>query len=771
MSPAEQKPPSWQQSKGWYDTLMSGTGTLDGMPTLFEDRAAKHTSRWIGWRLRGLVLAALGACLLLFGLIQALANSPRIDAQWAADGKGRVLLVSSALPELRGAIGQALTGVVTPDGRGYAVSDTSLLQRGPRWIIDPTLRQRLLDAQAIVNSGLGQGQVWLSFADGQRVAVQASERGITGLGWAFWPVAALALTLFLVGAVLWLARPDWRNAFYLTVTVCQAINLLYIAIGTLPGVPLPDAVVRHEMAVRLTLDLISAAATLHVFTLPPHRPTYGPLVAIVGWVAALGPIVALLLQPASGSWWWAQGTVVALGLLSVGVLSQSYAAAPHPVTAIMRRLSAVVVGSLMLLLAALMATQSTVPAQLRVAEIGSALWTVFFATVLVLIPFLTRSRQLLREFALLAGISTVATSLDLLFVALFSLGQFASVALAVFLSLGAYAVAREWMVNHLTGSHAVTLERIFERLYRVAREIEVHPERRLALMEHFLRELFDPLESEMVERRLSHSRVASDGSALMIPAPRDGQTVFDGMLGANQAWLLRHARRGKRLFTAEDARLADRVCEQLRRAVVYDKAVERGRNEERRRIAQDLHDDIGARLLTMMYKAESPELEDYVRHTLQDLKTLTRGLAASEHQLSHAVGEWKADINQRLQAAQITLGWSFTYDQDLALSVTQWSGLTRILRELVSNAIYHAQATHLEIDASLFGGRLSLWVADNGKGRDPARWSHGLGLGGVRKRVKALGGVVRWRENQPKGIICEVQIDRLDLPPPALRGS
>ncbi len=218
-------------------------------------------------------------------------------------------------------------------------------------------------------------------------------------------------------------------------------------------------------------------------------------------------------------------------------------------------------------------------------------------------------------------------------------------------------------------------------------------------------------------------------------------------------------------MAAEDARLADRVLQHLRRAILYDRAVERGRTEERRRLAQDLHDDIGARLLTLMYKAQTPELEDYVRHTLQDLKTLTRGLAASEHMLSHAIAEWKADIGQRLAAAQMTLVWSFTMDDDLPLTVTQWSGLTRILRELVSNAIYHAKATRVHIDGNVQGGRLLLWIADDGEGREPAKWSHGLGLGGVRKRVRALGGAVRWRENSPRGIICEVQINHLDQTP------
>jgi signal transduction histidine kinase len=227
-----------------------------------------------------------------------------------------------------------------------------------------------------------------------------------------------------------------------------------------------------------------------------------------------------------------------------------------------------------------------------------------------------------------------------------------------------------------------------------------------------------------------------------------------------QAVQLRFAQRGQRLFTQEDARLAQRVLEQLRRAVAYDDAVERGRHEERQRIAQDLHDDIGARLLTLMYQSPSKEMEDYIRHTLQDLKTLTRGLAATEHQLSHAAAEWKADLTQRLQAAEGQLGWSVQFDQDLRLSVVQWSALTRVLRELVTNALYHGHAGRIDVNMVLQGGALALCVVDDGQGRDPASWAHGLGMGGVRKRVKLLGGQVQWMERAPRGVVCEVQVPR-----------
>ncbi|MDE2277041.1 MAG: histidine kinase, partial [Burkholderiales bacterium] len=234
---------------------------------------------------------------------------------------------------------------------------------------------------------------------------------------------------------------------------------------------------------------------------------------------------------------------------------------------------------------------------------------------------------------------------------------------------------------------------------------------------------------------------------------------------AATALQLRFAQRGRRLFTPEDARLAAQVVDQLRRASAHDQAVERGRTEERQRIAQDLHDDIGARLLTLMYQAPTPELEEYIRHTLQDLKTLTRGLSASDHRLSHTGAEWKADLTQRLGAASATLGWSFSHDRDLRLTVVQWSALTRVLRELVSNALYHGHAGQVDVQFSLEGRHLALRVADDGDGRAPEAWAHGLGLGGVRKRVKLLGGEVTWRENRPRGIVCEVRVDGFDVRP------
>jgi signal transduction histidine kinase len=84
-----------------------------------------------------------------------------------------------------------------------------------------------------------------------------------------------------------------------------------------------------------------------------------------------------------------------------------------------------------------------------------------------------------------------------------------------------------------------------------------------------------------------------------------------------------------------------------------------------------------------------------------------------------------------------------------------------VLRELVSNVLAHAKASKLQVEIQFERGTLTLAVSDDGVGQQPQSWSHGLGLGGVRKRVKQLGGDVAWREREPQGIVCRVSVPGL----------
>ena len=717
---------------------------------------------WMGWRLRALVGLALVGCFGLFVLLRLLAQGPHIDASFRQVGPVGLELIARSHLELQGKTRNRLL-YLEAEGQARLPATDALLHDSPRWAVDDPERGRILAGHEALSQLVLQDEVTLGFSDGTTVKVKPVPRGFGGVGATFWLLSALALALYLIAAVVYLSRPGPKNLLYGLMTLGQSGNLLLIAVESTPGWGLPIGFMPLEFKLRTVFDLLTAGAIVHVALTHP-RTVGGAARLIAGfWLAIVLYAALISTGMVRHQWWWTQALLIIYGLTMWAVETWNIRHEPHPVALVLQRLAMAATGTLMLLTLAIAVSELMGPDQHQIANIGSVIWYVFFASLLLLVPFLSRSQHVMREFALLAGLSTVATSLDLLFITVFALGQFTSLTLALFVSIGMYAGVRQWLLNHLAGTRMMTAERSFESLYKAARAIETTPAQAVDHVARMVNELFEPLEIRRDPRRASEAVIDANGTQLAVPL----QYLPVPHADVSGSLVLRHARRGRRLFTREDARLANRMLDQLRTAVVYDRAVEQGRSEERTRLAQDLHDDIGARLLTLMYKATNPEMEEYVRHTLQDLKTLTRGLAAAEHPLSHAAAEWKADISQRLAASHCSLAWHFEATSDVPLSVVQWSGLTRILRELVNNVIAHAGASQVEIDARFDRGVLQLTVADDGHGREPQAWAHGLGLGGVRKRVKLLGGLVRWKERQPKGIVCEVRVEGLGEPPKA----
>jgi signal transduction histidine kinase len=719
--------------------------------------AARGPRALVGWRRQGLVAVAVLACLLLLLWARQAAQQPHLAIGLTATPDGQLLLGPSPWPELQPLQGQRLLAVGVPGAAPVAV-DEALLHRNPRWQINDAERTHTLTQQAALAQALASGTIALHTSAGPPTVVQPRPRGLAGLGLLAWPLATLALVLVLLGGVIALGRPGLRSVLYAVVCACQALGLLLTAASSGKGLGLPMALLAIDLPLRLVLDLLSLAALGQSFlVLEPASRRRQAITSGLWAGAGLGTlgVASGVLVPA---WPWSQALFVTLALLALAAVQGPRPTPPDPRRAVWRRLALTSLATWLLASAAVALTASQPDVAHAVAMGASVAWYLFMASLLLLAPFIARSRQLLRETALLAGISTVAASLDLLFVAFFSLNATASLAVVVFSALAVYAFARQRILDRLLGRRLLATERIFELLYRAARDVQLRPERHDQRLAELLRELFEPLAIKRAATVPREARVDAGGSELLVPVRGER----DGREGSRPGLALRLqlAERGRRLFLPEDARLADRVVEQLRRAVAYDRAVERGRHEERQRLAQDLHDDIGARLLTLMYQAPTPELEDYIRHTLQDLKTLTRGLAVAEHRLGHAAAEWKADLTQRLAAARATLGWDCRVDDSAVLTVVQWSALTRVLRELVTNALFHGHASRVEVLIVVEGARLQLRVADDGEGRNPAAWAHGLGLGGVRKRVKQMGGQVEWREQQPRGIVCEVRVER-----------
>lgn len=166
---------------------------------------------------------------------------------------------------------------------------------------------------------------------------------------------------------------------------------------------------------------------------------------------------------------------------------------------------------------------------------------------------------------------------------------------------------------------------------------------------------------------------------------------------------------------------------------------ERAVSEERERIYRDLHDDVGAKLLSLVYRAGTPATAELARSALQDLRDVVSRTAAADVPLEELAADWHAECDQRLTEAAMRLDWrqSGVFD-GIALSQPQALDISRVLREAVSNAIKHSGAAVVVVAVGVDGDTLRLEVCDDGVGYDGAASHGGRGVQSMDERAKRL---------------------------------
>ncbi|MFZ5502500.1 MAG: ATP-binding protein [Pseudomonadota bacterium] len=183
--------------------------------------------------------------------------------------------------------------------------------------------------------------------------------------------------------------------------------------------------------------------------------------------------------------------------------------------------------------------------------------------------------------------------------------------------------------------------------------------------------------------------------------------------------------------------------------------------DERERIYRDLHDDVGAKLLGLAISAQRANLlreADLARSALQDLRDVVSRSAQLSTPLGHLLADLRAETEQRVQAAGLTLIWHFPEEDGVPqVGADAALNLSRILREAVSNVLRHANASEIEVIIRLSAERFVLDVIDNGVGCPIADVKPHRGMTGMQVRAAALGGTLVWGEIAPNG--CKVTLD------------
>jgi len=203
-------------------------------------------------------------------------------------------------------------------------------------------------------------------------------------------------------------------------------------------------------------------------------------------------------------------------------------------------------------------------------------------------------------------------------------------------------------------------------------------------------------------------------------------------------------------LSATFTRLLERIESERRRS---GRLVLRAQEEERKRVARDLHDEVNQaltaillRLQALMQDAPSPaverelsQLKRLVNQAMEELLQLARQLrpsALDDHGLLPALeGQVRRFGEQHgIEARLQTEGESDGLGDDQQLVVY------RVAQEALANVARHARATRVDVDLTTRDGGIDLCVRDDGRGFDATLPPSGLGLEGMAERARLVGG-------------------------------
>lgn len=318
---------------------------------------------------------------------------------------------------------------------------------------------------------------------------------------------------------------------------------------------------------------------------------------------------------------------------------------------------------------------------------------------------------------------------DLLLVLLLDFSRPLSLALSLAICGFLWLPFRGWLWERIVGRHRLPSDEMFRRVIAVALAPNGEEYRHQWLQ--LLRELFSPL--EIREIGAVHQPVISgDGLLLSLPAQ-----------GSVPALELSHAGHGQRLFGAYDIKQAREATEMLTFATRSRDAYNHGVNEERGRIARDLHDDIGSRLLTGLHQPELLSTRRSIQQAITEMRTIINGLTGTAMPLDDVVAELRHETALRLESAAIAMDWPVEDDNTLGVTVGYriYRNYLAVMREVISNILRHAKATRVRVETQLDQGMFLTVIEDDGIGMGEAQ-AGGHGLANLRRRSEELGGTI-----------------------------
>jgi signal transduction histidine kinase len=687
--------------------------------------------------LLGVVLLCVATA--LAGVWMAL-SPPWLGAHFQARADGAVVIAelvpNGPLAQASAQVGDRLTGVgptlTAPALRAgdigvFTPANTEAAHR------DMTRRQAAF-AQALSARPL---VLRLAGPDGVQRAVTLDDRlrPLTRLGAEFWANLTFGLIATLIVGWVWALRPrDLATQIFALTGLSMLAFTFGWAVNASVELVAPGPMAAGGHLLNMVGAVAFGGAMIAFFLVYPTRVTRLPVILLpLLWVGAWALTPLLPGNPALENTGQSI-TTIEMALIIVAIAVQAFASRRNPAAMAATRW----LGLSVILGAGAFIGNVALPVALGGEPILDSRFSlgVFLIIYVGMAVGLRRYRLFELDqwaFRILFYLSAGAALLALDALLITALGAAPGMALGVSLLVVAFAYLpfRDVLWRLALGRRTMKDHEMFAAVAQVALVHDV--ETRARAWRELLARVYEPLEVTSGLSGRARVEILEEGVGLGLPAAA-GSSALD----------LRFPFRGRGLFGAAQAQLADQLVGLLAQIEQGRDAYARGVVEERLRIARDLHDDVGARLLSGLHRQDLGQTREAMRGAIGDLRSIVSGLSGRDLPLEAVLADLRHETAERLEAAGIALDWPPVElaDPDRTAPYRVYKNLTSAVREVVSNAIRHAGAARITVEVLEADGRLIVTLADDGVGLPDAPGGRRSGLANLERRLGEIGGVV-----------------------------
>lgn len=263
-----------------------------------------------------------------------------------------------------------------------------------------------------------------------------------------------------------------------------------------------------------------------------------------------------------------------------------------------------------------------------------------------------------------------------------------------------------------------------------------------------LNSLFHPIALHPIHTELKDPVILDGGLKLHCSIPlTNGQFQNLELVGKHQ---------GDLLFSPTDVGVVQQLIFHLGQIQNLHQLKDDSLKNERDRIMRDLHDDVAADLLSLVQQSQNQQFHTTAKKCLLNLREIVYSMDDQENRcLIECIADWRYELSAYLEPFQVKLTWNNYINESVPITGSQWLHLTRVLRELVANALKHAQPSQITIDSSTSRTMLTITITNNGSCSPTHTWKPGKGLNNIQRRITSLKGEAVWHAEKDQ---CKVQI-------------